>query len=161
MPSWFPKTPAGPTVNTSLFDLAPRGVCLATHVTMCAGELLPHRFTHHPDESGLVCFLLHLSSLDANPAPGCYPARCPTVFGLSSFTKAKAIARPASLHGVNDYSKKRLTIKRFVSRPIWCGFVKVGPIGGNKILVYLFGLGCRSATLDASPELQCLFECDP
>ena len=33
--------------SISLFDLAPRGVCLATDVATCAGELLPHRFTHY------------------------------------------------------------------------------------------------------------------
>ena len=48
---------AGSPVDASLFGLAPRGVCLATHVTTRAGALLlisnlrlafrPHRFTHH------------------------------------------------------------------------------------------------------------------
>ena len=34
-------------VDASLFGLAPRGVCLAAHVTTRAGALLPHHFTHH------------------------------------------------------------------------------------------------------------------
>ena len=51
---------AGSPVDASLFGLAPRGVCLAAHVTTRAGALLPHHFTHHP--LGLVYFLLHLSS---------------------------------------------------------------------------------------------------
>ena len=52
---------SGPlTLDVSLFDLAPRGVYLAADVTTDAGELLPHRFTHHP--FGLVYSLLHLSS---------------------------------------------------------------------------------------------------
>ena len=52
-----------------------------------AGELLPHRFTHHP--FGLVCSLLHLSS-SSMKMPGRYPARCPLVFGLSSFAHGKS-----------------------------------------------------------------------
>jgi len=51
---------AGSPFDASLFGLAPRGVCLAAHVTTRAGALLPHHFTHHP--LGLVYFLLHLSS---------------------------------------------------------------------------------------------------
>jgi len=90
MPFRFRKTPDGPPENTSLFDLAPRGVCLAAPVAKRAGELLPHHFTHHPDESRLVCFLLHLSSPDFDLTPGCYPARCPAVFGLSSFARGKS-----------------------------------------------------------------------
>ncbi len=50
----------GPFISVLLFGLAPRGVYLAATVTSHAGELLPHRFTHHP--CGLVCSLLHLSS---------------------------------------------------------------------------------------------------
>ena len=50
----------GPSISVLLFGLAPRGVYLAATVTSHAGELLPHRFTHHP--CGLVCSLLHLSS---------------------------------------------------------------------------------------------------
>jgi len=39
---------AGSPCDASLFGLAPRGVCLAAHVTTRAGALLPHHFTHHP-----------------------------------------------------------------------------------------------------------------
>ena len=80
-----------------LFGLAPRGVYLAGHVTITAGELLPHRFTHHPELSGLEYSLLHLSFSRQFGRPGSYPARCPTVFGLSSFAKAKAITQRALL----------------------------------------------------------------
>ncbi len=73
---------SGPLNSVSLFGLAPRGVYLAATVTSRAGELLPHRFTHHP--CGLVYSLLHLSSLRFHASPGRYPARCPLVFGLSS-----------------------------------------------------------------------------
>ncbi len=38
--------------------------------------------------------------------PGRYPARCPMVFGLSSFDFSKAITRRASLSWQNEYSKK-------------------------------------------------------
>jgi len=56
-----PKSASGgQPFDASLFGLAPRGVCLAAHVTTRAGALLPHHFTHHP--FGLVYFLLHLSS---------------------------------------------------------------------------------------------------
>lgn len=49
--------------NVSLFGLAPRGVYLADGCYQpVAGELLPHPFTHHRDESRLVYSLLHLSS---------------------------------------------------------------------------------------------------
>ncbi len=40
------EPPAAPySAHTSLFGLAPRGVCQATPVTRSAGGLLPHRFT--------------------------------------------------------------------------------------------------------------------
>ena len=80
-----------------LFGLAPRGVYLAGHVTTTAGELLPHRFTHYPGSPGLDYSLLHLSFSRQLRRPGSYPARCPTVFGLSSFAEAKAITRRALL----------------------------------------------------------------
>ena len=47
MPLRFHETLDGSSNNISLFDLAPRGVCLAALVTKRAGELLPHHFTHH------------------------------------------------------------------------------------------------------------------
>ena len=64
--------------------------------------------------AGLFSVALVVARTNAR-APGCYPARCPTVFGLSSFAKAKAIARSASLHGVGQYNKERLTFKHAVS----------------------------------------------
>lgn len=39
----------------------------------------------NPKMNWLVCFLLHLSSFAKRQTPGRYPARRPTVFGLSSF----------------------------------------------------------------------------
>src|SRR6476619_5342535 len=48
-----------------------------------AGELLPHRFTHHSTRrwgwSILCCTCRH----PQKEGPGSYPARCPMVFGLS------------------------------------------------------------------------------
>lgn len=77
---------SGQLNNISLFGLAPQRVYLAALVTKHAGELLPHRFTHHPEykETWLVYSLLHLSSLRSHTGPGRYPVRCPMVFGLSS-----------------------------------------------------------------------------
>ena len=42
-----PDAWAGSPIRISLFGLAPRGVYPAAGVTTHAGELLPHRFTHH------------------------------------------------------------------------------------------------------------------
>ena len=46
----------------SLLGLAPEGVCRATQIALCAGALLPHRFSlacgRLPDPSA-VCSLLH------------------------------------------------------------------------------------------------------
>jgi len=46
----------------SLLGLAPEGVCQATQIALCAGALLPHRFSlacgRLPDPSA-VCSLLH------------------------------------------------------------------------------------------------------
>ena len=84
-------------IDAFLFGLAPRGVYLAGRVTTAAGELLPHRFTHYPGKPGLEYSLLHLSFPRQIGRPGSYPARCPTVFGLSSSAKAKAIIRRALL----------------------------------------------------------------
>ena len=86
----YPKTPSvrtehgtGPVPFVFLFGLAPRGVYLAGCVTTPAGELLPHRFTHYlSKEAGLFSVALVVTRYLR--APGCYPARCPLVFGLSS-----------------------------------------------------------------------------
>src|ERR1051325_8293546 len=98
MPQRSPITFGGPPINISLFDLAPRGVCLAAPVARRAGELLPHRFTHHPDWSRLVCSLLHLS-FPKNRNPGV--TRLAALW-CSDFPPRYigAIARSASLHGV-------------------------------------------------------------
>ena len=59
---------SGPlTLDDSLFDLAPRGVYLAAGVTIDAGELLPHPFTHHPFEAGLLSVALVVSRFHAIP----------------------------------------------------------------------------------------------
>jgi len=79
------------TPSISLFDLAPRGVCLAVPVTRHAGELLPHHFTHHRS-SGWYIFCCTCRRTGRCLTPGRYPARCPMVFGLSSFANAKATA---------------------------------------------------------------------
>ena len=57
-----PDRPARSCPRSTLFGLAPGGVCLARLVTQPAGELLPHRFTLTADGRGhrlAVCFLLH------------------------------------------------------------------------------------------------------
>lgn len=102
-------------INVSLFGLAPRGVCLAANVTIRAGELLPHRFTHYHNvhctssEISYLRFQNNRRSLVAGlfsvalvvtrflRAPGRYPARCPVVFGLSSFLRKRP---PSLLHCV-------------------------------------------------------------
>lgn len=131
----FRKTPGGRPEHISLFDLAPRGVYLATPVTKRAGELLPHRFTHHRLRR-LVCSLLHLSSL--GPV-----VRRPDVIRLAALwcsdfpllLDAKAIARSASLHGTRQYNKKRLTIKHAVTLFSRIIFVQMRPIRGNKLTI--------------------------
>ena len=47
--------------------------------------------------------------------PGRYPARCPMVFGLSSYALAKAITRHASLARLRNYNKICSTIKYYVT----------------------------------------------
>jgi len=93
-----------------LFGLAPRGVYLAASVTTRAGELLPHRFTHHlSKEAGL--FSVALVVTRCSRAPGCYPARCPLVFGLSSpLARSDRPARPTAW--LINYSKKMLNNKQ-------------------------------------------------
>lgn len=67
-----PRT--GRPYRTSLFGLAPRGVCLAGPVTRTAGELLPHPFTHHLIRgwNSLCCTCRHRF------------ARCPDVIRLAA-----------------------------------------------------------------------------
>src|SRR5438270_26570 len=101
----FASAPGGQPDGVSLFGLAPRGVYLAEAVTNRAGELLPHHFTHNPDKSGQVYSLLHLSSPRFIGMPGCYPARCPMVFGLSSRSLEQAITRHASSQGIQSIAK--------------------------------------------------------
>jgi len=69
---------SGPlTYDAFLFGLAPRGVYLAGHVTITAGELLPHRFTHHPDNIGAGIFSVALVVLptirETRELPGSLP----------------------------------------------------------------------------------------
>jgi len=86
----YPETPpfgtrTGSSVSFPYLALHREEFTWPPNVTTDAGELLPHRFTHHPRslDRGLVCSLLHLSS-PIIKVPGRYPARCPMVFGLSS-----------------------------------------------------------------------------
>lgn len=104
--------------NVSLFGLAPRGVYLAADVTIDAGELLPHRFTHHPFRGRyiLCCTCRHPS----RKVPGRYPARCPVVFGLSSFTFVKAITQRASLQGSKSITKSVEHSNRLLQRSLIC-----------------------------------------
>ena len=85
------------TKIVSLFGLAPRGVYPAAFVTKRADALLPRRFTHHLFEAGLFSVALVVVRSFVQ-TPGRYPARRPSVFGLSSFEFSKAITRLASLH---------------------------------------------------------------
>jgi hypothetical protein len=66
-------TPAAPCGATSLFGLAPGGVCRAAECCHRRGALLPHRFTLAVAIAGAwaVCFLLHFPSAHAAQAlPG-------------------------------------------------------------------------------------------
>src|SRR6185312_12205950 len=77
-------------VDASLFGLAPRGVCLAAHVTTRAGALLPHHFTHHPLRAGLFSVALVVirqsKPPDAPPLAGSLPCSVRTF--LSRLTPA-------------------------------------------------------------------------
>ena len=52
--------------------------------------------------------------------PGRYPARCPMVFGLSSFTFVKAITRRASLQGWKSITKSVEHSNRLFQRGLVC-----------------------------------------
>ena len=94
----------GPPSGAFLFGLAPRGVYLAGRVTTPAGGLLPHRFTlclirrphRRPAAIGRspLCCTCRQDAL-AGGLPGCYPARCPTVFGLSSDSRPNRLPATA------------------------------------------------------------------
>ena len=99
-----PENLGGPPSNTLLFDLAPSGVYLAGPVIRAAGALLPHPFTltaspkRDPDvvhqRDGRHCRTrTWLSTLCCTfhrvTPPGCYPASCPMVLGLSSPPKRR------------------------------------------------------------------------
>src|SRR5262245_57184171 len=60
-------TPAATLVATSLFGLAPGGVCRAAKCCHPRGALLPHRFTLAVviADAWAVCFLLHCPSARA------------------------------------------------------------------------------------------------
>ena len=65
---------------TSLFGLAPQGVCRAAHTRVGRGALLPHRFTlasssclaARGDRRSILCCTFRRVA-----APGRYPACCP------------------------------------------------------------------------------------
>ena len=69
---------AGSPFDASLFGLALRGVCLAAHVTIRAGALLPHHFTHHPLRAGLFSVALVVAQQPFQTA------RRPAVSGLAA-----------------------------------------------------------------------------
>ena len=112
----FLRHPSGQLGLVSLFGLAPRGVYLAATVTSHAGELLPHRFTHHllRGRNILCCTCRRTFSR----TPGRYPARRPMVFGLSSSAFAEAITRRASLSRLRNYNKECSTIQFDVTKEI-------------------------------------------
>src|SRR6476646_2196060 len=97
MPLCFRKTLGGPPNRISLFDLAPRGVCLAAPVARRAGELLPHHFTHHLDKRGwsIFCCTCRRSGL----SPGARTLSGSLPFGVRTFlfcTRQKRL--PGPLH---------------------------------------------------------------
>ena len=79
-------TPAATCVATSLFGLAPGGVCRAAECCHRRGALLPHRFTltSFIAETSAVCFLLHFPSAHAAQAlPGTSSAGARTFLHIS------------------------------------------------------------------------------
>ena len=79
-------TPAAPRGATSLFGLAPGGVCRAAGCCHRRGALLPHRFTLASliAEASAVCFLLHFPSAHAAQAlPGTSSAGARTFLHIS------------------------------------------------------------------------------
>ena len=147
-------------VNTSLFDLAPRGVCLAVPVTRHAGELLPHRFTHHHRSGWSVfCCTCRRSSL----RPGARKLSGSLPYGVRTFLycrEAIAIARSASLHGPSIITKKRLTIKHFVTCFNGKGSligIQVGPISVYIGLYHILNLGGGIAFFNLIGQQESLF----
>jgi len=106
----YPETPpnyfgtrAGSPVSFPYLALHREEFTWPIPVTRHAGELLPHHFTHHPLRGwNTLCCTCRRA---LTRTPGRYPARCPTVFGLSSFTFVKAITRRASLQGSKSITK--------------------------------------------------------
>ena len=79
-------TPAATCVATSLFGLAPGGVCRAAACCHWRGALLPHHFTLAVAIAGAwaVCFLLHFPSAHAAQAlPGTSSAGARTFLHIS------------------------------------------------------------------------------
>ena len=119
---------------TSLFGLAPRGVCLAAACYQtCAGELLPHPFTHHPGQAvaGLLSVALvvalgsEISNLkyqiseNARSLSGSLPCGVRTFLCFTAAT-----ARRASLQGfaiitknVEHTNQKRFTLQTRLRHP--------------------------------------------
>jgi len=126
MPSRRIGTLGEPPISTSLFDLAPRGVCLAANVATRAGELLPHRFTHHPlwvpalagsygghlkvelkTKAGLFSVALVVTQARKPARPDVIRLAALWCSDFPLLPKATAVTRFASLHGADQYSKKR------------------------------------------------------
>jgi len=87
-------------VSSSLFDLAPEGVCHAAALSRLPGGLLHHLFTLTRRERRAVCFLWHfpsapiwrrLSGLDGRTS-------CPAESGLSSPAEAGATGHSPCSH---------------------------------------------------------------
>lgn len=92
----YPETPplgtrAGSSVSFPYLALHREEFTWPPSVTTDAGELLPHRFTHHlrsiRSGAGLLSVALVVTPFEV---PGRYPARCPKVFGLSSVLQQRS-----------------------------------------------------------------------
>lgn len=91
-----------------IFDLAPDGVCNAANVAVCAVSSCLAISPLPLAGRYIFCCTFHRLT-----APGCCPATCPVVFGLSSLS-AKANKRgclfPSCYKTLNTYIKKKNSI---------------------------------------------------
>jgi hypothetical protein len=110
----LPESSSEQPSNALLFGLAPGGVCRAPDVTVGTGELLPHRFTLTPSETGRFAFC---GTFLLVTETGRYPAPCPVESGLSSRSVCRN-RRPSALLQI------QLPEYRPAWRHTWCPRVR-------------------------------------
>ena len=135
----------------SLLGLAPEGVCQATQIALCAGALLPHRFSlacgRLPDPSA-VCSLLHYPLGRPNLAlASILPCEVPTFLDPVVAEPRPPVQLPVSIESttVDRRPRRDRIVEELPSTKVgyWC-YLKRSPKGSAGHVFVHEGVLCWS-----------------